>query len=127
MLLRERRSGYAVAINGYSKGGSLEDASRCSFAKCKVRVHEYLDDSLAVFHGPRRLQAVVLAKPEENKEVDFSDAFIALNPNSVWQDEGETSTPPYPDTGCHTALRSLSSVALSSGRHKPYRFELHKR
>lgn len=78
----------------------LEDASRCSYAKCKVRVLEYLDDSVAVFHGPRRLQSVVLgSKPEENKEVDFSDAFIALGPDSVWKDEGEASPPPSPDTG----------------------------
>ena len=62
-------------------------------------VHEYLDDSLAVFHGPRRLQAVVLAKPEENEEVDFSDAFIALAPNSVWKSEGEAGSSPSPDTG----------------------------
>jgi hypothetical protein len=58
----------------------LEDASRCSFAKCKVRVREYLDGTLAIFHGPRRLQIVECAKPEEDKEVDFSDAFIALAP-----------------------------------------------
>jgi hypothetical protein len=77
----------------------LEDASRCSFAKCKVRVHEYSDSSLALFHGPRRLRAVILAKPEENKEVDYSDAFIALNPNSVWKSEGEADTSPSPDIG----------------------------
>lgn len=77
----------------------LEDASRCSFAKCKVCIHEYLDGTLAVFHGPRRLQAVVLAKPEENKEGDFSDAFIAFDPSSVWQSEGEAQTPPSPDPG----------------------------
>jgi hypothetical protein len=77
----------------------LEDSSRCSFAKCKVRVHEYLDASLALFHGPRRLQTVELTKAQENKEVVFSDAFIALDPNSVWDDEGEAITSPSPDTG----------------------------
>jgi hypothetical protein len=77
----------------------LEDATRCSFAKCKVRVHEYLDGSLAVFHGPRRLQAVEWAKPEEDKEVGLSDAFIAFDPDSVWKSEGEVSASPSPDTG----------------------------
>jgi len=77
----------------------LEDASRCSYAKCKVRVLEYLDESLAVFHGPRRLQSVVLAKPEENKEVDYSDAFIAFDPDSVLENEEGADTPPSPDTG----------------------------
>ena len=78
----------------------LEDASRCSFAKCKVRVHEYLNGSLAVFHGPRKLQTVEWTKVEENKEVDFSDEFIALNPNSGWEkNEGEASTSPYPEIG----------------------------
>jgi transposase len=77
----------------------LEDATRCSFAKCKVRVHEYLDDSLAVFHGPRRLQTVVLGKPVDNKEGDFSDAFIALGPDSVWENKGEAESSPSPDTG----------------------------
>jgi transposase len=64
----------------------LENASRCSFAKCTVRVHEYLDGSLGVFHGPRRLRTVALAKPEENTEVDFSDGFNASNSDLVWQD-----------------------------------------
>jgi hypothetical protein len=77
----------------------LEDTTRCSFTKCKVRVHEYLDGSLAVFHGPRKLQSVELTKPEENEDVDFSDAFIALNPISVWKYEGEAVTPPSPDLG----------------------------
>ena len=64
----------------------LEDASRCSFAKCTVRVHEYLDGSLGVFHGPRRLRSVALVKLEENAEVDFSDAFTALGTDSAWND-----------------------------------------
>jgi transposase len=76
----------------------LEDASRCSFAKCKVRVHEYLDGTLALFHGPRRLQAVVLAKAEENKEVDFSDAYIAFDSSSEFaKEEGEASSSPFSD------------------------------
>ena len=76
-----------------------EDATRCSFAKCTVRVHEYPDGTLALFHGPRRLQTVVLAKPEENKEGDFSDAFIALDPDSVWENEREAVSSLSPDTG----------------------------
>jgi hypothetical protein len=76
----------------------LEDATRCSFAKCKVRVHEYLDGALAVFHGPRRLQAVELAKAEENKEVDYSDAFIALDSSSEYEkEEGEAVPSPFSD------------------------------
>ena len=76
----------------------LENASRCSFAKCKVRVREYLDGTLAVFHGPRRLQTVVLAKLEENKKVDFSDAFIALDSSSVFEKkEGEAGSSPFSD------------------------------
>jgi hypothetical protein len=76
----------------------LEDASRCSFAKCKVRVHEYLDDSLAVFHGPRRLQTVILVKSEENEELDFLDAFSALNSISEFEkEEGGANSPPFSD------------------------------
>jgi hypothetical protein len=78
----------------------LEDASRCSYAKCKVRVHEYLDGSLAVLHGPRRIQSAVLAsKQEENKEVDYSDAFIAFDPDSVLASKEGANTPSSPDTG----------------------------
>ena len=65
----------------------LEDASRCSFAKCQVRVHEYLDGSLAVFHGPRRLQTVVLAQLEANEEADFWDACITSD-TSAWHEAG---------------------------------------
>jgi len=31
------------------------DKHRHHYVKCKVRVHEYPDESLAVFHGPRCL------------------------------------------------------------------------
>jgi hypothetical protein len=75
----------------------LEDATRCSFAKCKVRVHEYLDGALAVFYGPRRLQAVEW-KAEENKEEVFSDAFIALDSSSEYEkEEGGADTSPFSD------------------------------
>ncbi len=32
-----------------------EDRHRRHYVKAKVRVHEYPDGTLAVFHGPRRL------------------------------------------------------------------------
>ena len=31
------------------------DQHRCHYVKAKVRVHRYLDGSLAIFHGPRQL------------------------------------------------------------------------
>lgn len=31
------------------------DRHRCNYVKAKVRVHRYLDGSLAIFHGPRKL------------------------------------------------------------------------
>lgn len=31
------------------------DTYRCNFIKAKVRVHRYLDGTLAIFHGPRKL------------------------------------------------------------------------
>jgi hypothetical protein len=31
------------------------DRHRCHYVKSKVRVHYYPDNSLAVFHGPRKL------------------------------------------------------------------------
>ena len=31
------------------------DRHRCHYVKAPVRVHRYLDDTLAVFHGPRKL------------------------------------------------------------------------
>jgi transposase len=32
-----------------------QDQHRCNYIKVKVRVHRYPDESLAIFHGPRRL------------------------------------------------------------------------
>jgi transposase len=32
-----------------------KDPQRYSYAKAKVRVHEYIDGSMAIFHGPRKL------------------------------------------------------------------------
>lgn len=33
------------------------DTYRCNYIKAKVRVHRYLDGTLAIFHGPRKLAA----------------------------------------------------------------------
>lgn len=33
------------------------DRYRCNYVKAKVRVHRYLDGTLAIFHGPRKLAA----------------------------------------------------------------------
>ena len=75
----------------------LENTFRCSFAKCKVRVHEYLDGTLTVFYGPRRLETVILQQRGE-KEVDFSDEFIAFDSISMNEkEEGEAVTSPIID------------------------------
>jgi hypothetical protein len=55
-----------------------EDASRCSYAKCKVRVHEYPNGSLAVFHGPRKLATGIVHHNEEYEEVDSLDMLMNL-------------------------------------------------
>jgi len=63
----------------------LEDASRCSFAKCRVRVHEYLDGSIGIFHGPRKLKAAILSKPAEEEVADYSDESLVYESSWVWQ------------------------------------------
>ena len=53
--------------------------------------------TLAIFHGPRRLRTVILAKQEDNAEGDFADAFIALDPDSAWRAAGgAAAAPPAP-------------------------------
>ena len=32
-----------------------KDEYRCNYIKAKVNVHKYLDGTLAIFHGPRKL------------------------------------------------------------------------
>lgn len=99
----------------------MADASRLHYVRIKVRVHEYHDGSLAVFHGPRKLEAVPLEE-KDNKEEDLLDAFIAFAPSSDGEKaEGEAVTSPSPDLGDHLGAQVLASVALSSGRHKTYR------
>lgn len=70
----------------------LPDATRLHYAKTKVRVHEYPDGSLAVFHGPRKLVAELLEKkPHEGEE--YLHAFTAFAPGSDWKKaEGEAAT-----------------------------------
>lgn len=90
------------------KGHTLQlacDAYRLHYVKAKVRVHEYPDGSLAVFHGPRKLATTLLAE-KNNKEAEYSDAFIAFVPHSVGANaKGEVSTSPYPDSGNHHGAR----------------------
>lgn len=77
------------------------DASRLHYAKSKVRVHEYPDGNLALFHGPRKLTATLLEE-KGNKEEDLADGFIAFAPISAWRKaEGEAVTSPSPDIGDH--------------------------
>ena len=56
----------------------LEDTSRCSYAKCKVRVHEYLDGTLAVLHGPRKLATSIVQRDEEYDGTDSLDMLMNL-------------------------------------------------
>jgi transposase len=41
------------------------DKYRCNYVKVKVHVHRYMDGSLAVFHGPRKLAGYVDQEKEE--------------------------------------------------------------
>lgn len=55
------------------KGLSLQipaDKHRCHYVKARVRVHEYPDGSLAVFHGPRCLERYDLAGTPMREEED---------------------------------------------------------
>ena len=41
---------------------------RCHYVKAKVRVHEYQDGSVAIFHGPRRLGVYSASGQPEERE-----------------------------------------------------------
>lgn len=46
------------------------DRHRCHYVRAAVRVHRYLDDTLAIFHGPRLLARYdALGKPIDGQEV----------------------------------------------------------
>jgi transposase len=87
------------------KGKTLqiqEDKLRCSFAKCKVRVQEYQDGTLAVFYGPHKLATALVRKGKENKEIDFSDAFFAFDSIPKYEEEeGEAAPSPFFDLEYH--------------------------
>jgi hypothetical protein len=90
----------------------FEDTSRCSFAKCKVRVHEYLDGSLSVFHGPRKLATAIVRHNEEYEEINHGKGAAA-------------AAAPSPDTG-HTWRSALSSVErYHQTTQKTYRPQRH--
>ena len=55
-----------------------EDTARCSYAKCKVRVHEYVDGRLAVFYGPRKLAVTLERQNEEHEEMDSLEMLMGL-------------------------------------------------
>lgn len=91
------------------------DKHRMHYVRCKVRVHEYPDGSLAVFHGPRKLSSCMLAQ-KAKAEKTGSDEFIAFEPELFEKEMAGNSVPsPAINSSCQSALGSLSSVALSSG------------
>ena len=84
------------------KGKTLQltpDSVRMHYAKSKVRVHEYPDGTLAVFHGPRKLNSELL-KSKDIEEEEHLDAFTAFVPSSDrGKAGGEETTSPPPDLG----------------------------
>jgi len=87
----------------------LPDAARLHYA-VKVRVHEYPDGSLAVFHGPRKLETELLA----NKEESFH-AFAAFASRTAGKKkEGEASTSPSPDSESHLGTQFRVTQRVSA-------------
>jgi len=84
----------------------LEDASRCNYAKSKVRIHEYMDGSLAVFHGPRKLATSIMRHNKEYGEIDLLDALTDWAPESGWMggDGAAAAAAPYAGYPWRSAL-----------------------
>ena len=84
----------------------LEDASRCSFAKCKVRIHEYMDGNFAVFHGPRKLATSIMCCNDECEEVNLLDTPTDWAPESRWMggDGAAAAAAPYAGYPWRSAL-----------------------
>ncbi|MDL2216497.1 ISNCY family transposase [Desulfovibrio sp. OttesenSCG-928-M14] len=99
------------------KGNILQlmpDASRLHYARSKVRVHEYPDGGLAVFHGPRKL-ATELIEDKDNQEQEIQDAFIAFVPSSEQEKmEGEAGTSPSPDFTSHLGTQFRVTQGVSA-------------
>jgi len=92
------------------KGRTLQipgDEYRYSYRKTTVRVNEYLDGSIAIFHGPRKLVEFSAKAVEKEQVVDlWTSSLRSLAPEDIpVKDAGQ----PW-KTGCHTVLqRSLNS------------------
>jgi hypothetical protein len=81
----------------------LPDAARLHYAQ--VRVHEYPDGSLAVFHGPELLA---------NKEESFH-AFAAFASRTAGKKtEEEASTSPSPDSESHLGTQFRVTQRVSA-------------
>lgn len=77
----------------------LPDAIRLHYARTKIRVHEYPDGSMAVFHGPRKLETELLEKKTHEGE-EHLHAFSTFAPGLDWKKaEGETVTSPSAEPG----------------------------
>lgn len=55
------------------------DKHRTHYVKTKVQVHEYIDGSIGVFHGPRRLQAEAPISSASPKEYPSEPASLVPN------------------------------------------------
>ena len=62
------------------------DRHRCHYVKAKVRVHEYPDHHLAVFHGPRCL---VRWRPDDSPQSD-QPLLLRRSPLAAPQEAAET-------------------------------------
>lgn len=96
------------------KGQTLQLAAsryRMHFVRCKVKIHEYADSSVAVFHGPRKLEATLVKAKAER---DSIDGFIASKSKLDNKEAEEVAPPSATNFDCHSALGALPSVALSS-------------
>jgi len=90
------------------KGRTLQipgDEYRYSYRKTTVRVNEYLDGSIAIFHGPRKLVEFSAKAVEKEQVVDlWTSSLRSLAPEDI----------PVKDAGqpWKTGERSLNCVSL---------------
>lgn len=91
-----------------------EDKHRCHYVKCKVKVHEYPDGTVAIFHGPRCLGRYDVQgkaiKEEDNKNAASRQGFSHSSAPKEGA-KGEGRSQPAPSSVAEPSRRSGCSPA----------------
>ena len=93
--------------------------ARAHYVKARVKVREYPDGSLAVFHGPRRIAALHRAGGADRRGPDHHKRDTVLAAVKAWPVGAEPAAPPQRRPSLTAAARGVTPPRQVGTKKRP--------